>query len=372
MTAPQLTVQIQGQGVVSADQLNTYEQTCDNVPELRAFVGAPGVQTFIRGLSTPGDGGAGPFWWNPSGTGPDDGVNIIVPPGAITGCWVRLGSFGNNDLIPTVATFNGTLIKLVIEGSYRVPVVPFPSPLFFAFISPAANTGPFTLSVNGVNVANLYDGPDASNTTAALAQYQTCLVCWNPSINGGAGGYVLINPSLSTGQGGVPSGTVIMFAGPVSTVPSGYLVPYGQAVSRATYATLFSLFGTTYGSGDGSSTFNLPDLRGRAIFGLDNMGGSGAGRLTGATTQGINAVSLGAAGGEQAHTQLLAELVAHSHSATVAPAANYANQASSTLVINSGGGWGAAPIVVTIGSVGSGAAFNVVPPGIAMNVLIKT
>jgi microcystin-dependent protein len=54
------------------------------------------------------------------------------------------------------------------------------------------------------------------------------------------------------------------------------------AISRTAYATLFSSVGTLYGSGDGSTTFNIPDLRGRAVFGLDNTGGSPAGRVTGA------------------------------------------------------------------------------------------
>lgn len=66
----------------------------------------------------------------------------------------------------------------------------------------------------------------------------------------------------------VPTGTVLAFAG--SSAPSGFLLCDGRDVSRTTYATLFSVIGTTYGSGDGSTTFNLPDMRGRVAVGVDS------------------------------------------------------------------------------------------------------
>lgn len=74
------------------------------------------------------------------------------------------------------------------------------------------------------------------------------------------------------------TGTVLPFAG--SAAPDGWILCYGQAVSRTAYANLFAVIGTTFGTGDGSTTFNLPDLRGRIAAGKDNMGGSAAGRLT--------------------------------------------------------------------------------------------
>ena len=68
----------------------------------------------------------------------------------------------------------------------------------------------------------------------------------------------------------VPTGTVLAFAG--SSAPSGFLLCDGRAVSRTTYTSLFSVIGTTYGSGDGSTTFNLPDMRGRVAVGSDAKG----------------------------------------------------------------------------------------------------
>lgn len=104
------------------------------------------------------------------------------------------------------------------------------------------------------------------------------------------------------------SGTLIgeikAYAG--SSAPAGWQLCYGQAISRSLYAALFAVIGTTYGTGDGSTTFNVPDLRGRAIAGLDNMGGSDAGRLDWANT-------LGTTGGEQYHTLITAEMPSHTH-----------------------------------------------------------
>lgn len=70
-----------------------------------------------------------------------------------------------------------------------------------------------------------------------------------------------------------------------STAPTGWLKANGAAISRATYADLFSSIGTTFGSGDGSTTFNLPDLRGEFIRGWDDGRGADSGRLFG-TNQG--------------------------------------------------------------------------------------
>lgn len=77
----------------------------------------------------------------------------------------------------------------------------------------------------------------------------------------------------------VPSGAVLYFAG--KTAPSGWLKANGAAVSRSTYAALFAAIGTTYGTGDGRSTFNLPDLRGEFVRGWDDGRGVDNGRSLG-------------------------------------------------------------------------------------------
>ena len=85
--------------------------------------------------------------------------------------------------------------------------------------------------------------------------------------------------TLSPNSAQTPVGSVIAMATP--TAPAGYLECNGAAVSRVSYRTLFGLIGTYYGGGDGSTTFNLPDLRGEFIRGWDNGRGVDGGRVIG-------------------------------------------------------------------------------------------
>jgi hypothetical protein len=105
------------------------------------------------------------------------------------------------------------------------------------------------------------------------------------------------DPSLVSGGSLVPTGVVNPYAG--ATAPAGWLLCFGQAISRTVYSTLFTAIGTTYGVGDGSTTFALPDMRGRAVAGQDDMGGTSANRLTFPASLGINGDILGAVGGNE-------------------------------------------------------------------------
>lgn len=120
---------------------------------------------------------------------------------------------------------------------------------------------------------------------------------------------------LSGGSAHVPVGTVHDFAG--FTAPPGYLLCAGQSVSRATYASLFSVISTNYGAGDGVSTFGIPDYRGRVLAGKDDMGGAGAGRINTINTDGgtIIGTVLGSSGGSSTHVQTNAEMAKHNHPA---------------------------------------------------------
>jgi microcystin-dependent protein len=102
----------------------------------------------------------------------------------------------------------------------------------------------------------------------------------------------------------MPTGAVIDFAG--SAAPTGWLLCYGQAVSRTTYADLFTSISTTYGTGDGSTTFNLPDIRGRSVAGKDDMGGTSANRLTG-LSGGVDGDVLGGSGGAETASNTLSD-----------------------------------------------------------------
>ena len=110
-----------------------------------------------------------------------------------------------------------------------------------------------------------------------------------------------------TGIEGIPTATIVPWSS--SSVPSGFLECNGANVSRSTYADLFGIIGTTYGSGDGSSTFGLPDLQ-------DNVAIGKSGTKALASTGGANTVAAsGNVGGSTANATLTtAQLASHSHS----------------------------------------------------------
>ena len=120
---------------------------------------------------------------------------------------------------------------------------------------------------------------------------------------------------------------------PATTAPnSSFVFPFGQAISRTTYSTLFSLVSTTYGAGDGSTTFNVPDLRGRVVAGKDDMGGIAASRITSSGSS-IIGTTLGAAGGTETQTLTLSQLPTGITSAN----ASQAISVTSTVNMLSGG-----------------------------------
>lgn len=125
-----------------------------------------------------------------------------------------------------------------------------------------------------------------------------------------------------------------------TTSPSGWVLAYGQSLSRTTYSALWAfaqseiaLGNTLYTNGDGSTTFTVPDLRGRLPAGKDNMGGSAAGRLT-STTISPDGNTLGAVGGAQTVTLAQANL----------PNATLTVTASGTVTPTVGGGNAAAAL----------------------------
>jgi microcystin-dependent protein len=115
----------------------------------------------------------------------------------------------------------------------------------------------------------------------------------------------------------VPTGVLNPYAG--ATAPVGWLLCFGQSISRTTYATLFTAIGTTYGSVSGT-TFNLPDMRGQVTAGLDNMGGTSRNRVVD-TDADVLGGEIGDSGGHThthnlsagAHTLTTAEIPSHSH-----------------------------------------------------------
>lgn len=149
----------------------------------------------------------------------------------------------------------------------------------------------------------------------------------------------------------VPAGSVFAHAG--TTVPSGYLLCNGAAVSRTTYATLFSAIGTVFGSGDGSATFNVPDLRDRTAVGVSST------------------IAIADTGGAKTHTLTSSEMPGHTHAytsplvGTSRAVGTVVNEGGFTFVtVTADGG--------TTVSTGGGAAHNNMQPYIGLNYIIKT
>jgi microcystin-dependent protein len=162
----------------------------------------------------------------------------------------------------------------------------------------------------------------------------------------------------------VPIGTIVLWTSAGTTPPVGTMFCNGAAISRTTYSALFALIGVTFGSGDGSTTFNIPDLRGRVPAGRDDMGGSAAGRMN--ATGGVTGTAVGATGGAQAKVLATGELPPHSH----AVPANL--QSGGSLA----GGTGAYISLAlandgTSGLTGSGNGFPILPPLQIVNYLMK-
>jgi len=174
-----------------------------------------------------------------------------------------------------------------------------------------------------------------------------------------------------TGIEGIPTATIVPWSS--SSVPTGFLECNGAAVSRSTYSALFAIVGTTYGAGDGASTFNLPDLQDNVA-----MGKSGTKAL--ASTGGANTVtSTGNIGGTTANATLsTGQLASHSHTSGTAGPNHRAPQYPNFPTFTTGGSG-------NTGSTGSGTghqhnmsanftgdATSVVQPYLTIIYIIKT
>lgn len=120
-------------------------------------------------------------------------------------------------------------------------------------------------------------------------------------------GNIPVDSDLQGGNHIIPAG-MIAYWPKVASPPTGWLQCYGQAISRTTYADLFTALGTAYGSGDGSTTFNVPDCRGRVLVGAHSMNNAEPSltRMTSNNTR-------GAVGGTQSHSLTVSQMPSHAH-----------------------------------------------------------
>lgn len=178
-----------------------------------------------------------------------------------------------------------------------------------AFTPHVTNAATVTLNVDSLGGKPLRSAPGVELQAGTIIQGTPYVAVYNDS----DGAFYLQN--FFGNPYNVPIGAGLDFWG--ATAPnSSFAFPVGQAISRSTYPRLFALIGTTYGGGDGSTTFNLPDKRGRVSAGKDDMNGAAAGRLS-ATYFGGVATNLGAVGGAESHTLSPTEIPTITSSVTV-------------------------------------------------------
>jgi microcystin-dependent protein len=161
-----------------------------------------------------------------------------------------------------------------------------------AFTPHVTNGATVTLNVDSLGAKPLRTAPNTELLAGTIIQGTPYVAAYNNS--DGAfylRGFYGASPYL------IPLGGMIDYTG-ATTPNSNFVLPFGQAISRTTYASYFSMVSTTFGTGDGSTTFNVPDLRGRVIAGKDDMGGSAASRLTSSGSS-ITGTTIGATGGAE-------------------------------------------------------------------------
>ncbi len=219
-------------------------------------------------------------------------------------------------------------------------------------------SGNFMAVIWGASYSSPSDDPDREVVMMSLssgdsfsvtrAQEGTATAAWN------VGDHIAHTITAGTFSDFDVVGEIKMFAG--VTAPSGWLACDGSAVPRAAYADLFSVIGTTFGAGDGSTTFNLPDLRGRVPVGVG-------------TGTGLTSRALAAKGGEETHTLVTGEMPSHYHGESItANWTSWTGPGTISYAITNGAADGA---VTSTENSGGGGAHNNMQPFLAINFIIR-
>jgi microcystin-dependent protein len=213
---------------------------------------------------------------------------------------------GFRDDIAGAITTGGTSTAYTVTSYQIFDSLANMSGSVIAFTPHTTNGATVTLNVDGLGAKPLRSAPSVELFAGTLIQGTPYTALYN---NSDAVWYL---HNFHGNPYNIPLAGGLTYYGP--TAPnSAFAFPYGQAISRTTYATLFAIIGTDYGAGDGSTTFTLPDVRGRVEAGKDDMGGSAASRLGGGVLTGT---TLGATGGSDVIILSTSQIPSHTHTGT--------------------------------------------------------
>lgn len=284
---------------------------------------------------------------------------------------------GWRDDISGTITTGGTSTAYTVATNQVFDTLAHMSGAMVAFVPHATNGATVTLNCDGLGAKPLRSAPSVELQAGTIIAGTPYVATYN---NSDAVWYL---QNFYGNPYNVPLGAGMDYWLP--TAPnSSFVFPIGQAISRTTYATLFAAMGTTYGSGDGSTTFNLPDKRGRASAGKDDMGGTSANRLTNAD-DGLNGDTLGATGGVETQVLVTANLPPYTPAGSVTVASTVGNVVRADGVVDGTTGPGSADAlasaslndITSTGTLagtaqgGTSTAFGVVQPTIICNYILR-
>jgi microcystin-dependent protein len=298
----------------------------------------------------------------------NDGIRALM---AATASW-------RDDTAGATVT-SGTANVYTLSTYSAFDTLPHLSGQMIAFTPHATNTAATTLAVDGLAAKPVRLSPNVEIPAGVLIAGTPYLALYNNS----DGAFYLHGVAAAQAYA-IPVGSGMDYWG--TTAPSSvFAFACGQGISRTTYSVLFGLMGTTFGTGDGSTTFNLPDKRGRVTATADNMGGTAASR---------SPFNFAGAGGESVHALTQGELpavalsVSASGSASVSSTVAVAIAGNLTNMIMDGTnrGYNNVPVNMSLGGIGStgsasvsgstspmgsGGSHNNMQPTIAANYIIK-
>jgi microcystin-dependent protein len=273
-----------------------------------------------------------------------------------------------DDIAGAIAT-GGTSTAYTITSYQVFDTLAHMSGHVIAFTPHTTNGATVTLNVDGLGAKPLRSAPSVELPAGVLVQGTPYTALYN---NSDAVWYLhnfFVNPYAIPIAGGID------FWG-TTTPNSAFAFPAGQAISRTTYSALFTIMSTTYGVGDGSTTFNLPDKTGR----VSAMKESSATRLT-STYFGGTSTSMGAVGGLESNNVILTHDhditdPGHTHTSTVVQGSSpgtgdYPQRGTVNSASTPANATSSATTGITINNAGSASAHNIVQPTIICNYIIR-